>query len=338
MVEDDDVDAAIEALKIMKFSDCPCPETCRTTNPPGGHMPIAAAHFHITDEEHLKIHRKSTIMWHITDLSAVDDKNIILASDSQKLPDRDRTGNGRFPASLYPVRMPSMSCFVTTLILLHTRYRKIYWGYYMVWITYVIEYCTENGAFDPSSLSGMEKAIMDAITVGDWENKHRLFRRMELKLGDIAVEENKADEDMFPVISDALKPETSQISNPGDAGVEDDTKAASGSDDEESNKVLKSPEPKQISPSSTIGTADDTATAPAPEKEDRNEVHEFPEPKKRDSLSPKRIATAGEVGLAEGTNTAPESEKHESNREHDSSKPKKRDSLSPKRGEAPKTA
>jgi hypothetical protein len=79
----------------------------------------------------------------------VDGKNIILASDPNQLPGPDILGRGgRLQQDLHPVRVPSIYQLVQALLLLAKKDQRTYGGYWMNWISYVLEFCTENGVFD----------------------------------------------------------------------------------------------------------------------------------------------------------------------------------------------
>lgn len=45
----------------------------------------------------------------------------------------------------------------------------------MNWVSYILEYCTENGVFDKSRLTGNYKAYIDAFLKGDHTSKNQAF-------------------------------------------------------------------------------------------------------------------------------------------------------------------
>ena len=50
----------------------------------------------------------------------------------------------------------------------------------MNWITYVLEYCTENGVFDKEKLVENERKIVEAILAGDRDAEDLAFAALEL--------------------------------------------------------------------------------------------------------------------------------------------------------------
>lgn len=101
------------------------------------------------ESERLGLYKKSDLLWRLPNLSNVDGKNIILASDPNQLPGPDILGRGgRLQQDLHPVRVPSIYQLVQALLLLAKKDQRTYGGYWMNWISYVLEFCTENGVFD----------------------------------------------------------------------------------------------------------------------------------------------------------------------------------------------
>jgi hypothetical protein len=50
----------------------------------------------------------------------------------------------------------------------------------MNWISYTSEFCTENGVFDNSRLTGNYKTYIDAFLEGDHTSKDQAFERIGL--------------------------------------------------------------------------------------------------------------------------------------------------------------
>ncbi|KAF3000104.1 hypothetical protein E8E13_003606 [Curvularia kusanoi] len=169
VVDDDFIDTANATLLDSGFKKC-ISNDCLSSKELG-YAPKPHTHLHITESLHLCFHKKSNILWRISDLTNVDGESIILASDPDQLPGLDIIGRGgRFAQDLHPVRVPTISQLVVSLLLLATRdsETKMCKGpYWMNWVTYVAEYCTENGDFDINQLSGNYKIYMQSLIDSD---------------------------------------------------------------------------------------------------------------------------------------------------------------------------
>jgi hypothetical protein len=111
----------------------------------------------------------------------VDGESIILAFDPNQLPGPGILGRrGRFQQDLLPVRVPAISQLVQALLLLAKKDRNTYGGYWVNWISYILEFCTENGVFDNSRVTGNYKTYIDAFLEGDHTSKDQAFERIGL--------------------------------------------------------------------------------------------------------------------------------------------------------------
>lgn len=146
----------------------------------GRHHDISA-HLHITESERLGLYKKSDILWRLPNLSVVDGESITLASDPNQLHGPDILGRrGRFQQDLHPVHVPCVSQLVQALLLLAKRDQNTYGGYWMNWISYILEFCTENGVFNKSRLTGNYKTYINAFLEGDHKLRDQAFERIGL--------------------------------------------------------------------------------------------------------------------------------------------------------------
>lgn len=108
----------------------------------------------------------------------MDGENVILASDTSRLPGPDVAGKGgRFPGGLHPVRVPSVYRSLQAFLLLVRRGE--YATYWMSKVVYILEYCTDKGVFDVERLSGNERVIVEAMFAGDREKEDRAFAALD---------------------------------------------------------------------------------------------------------------------------------------------------------------
>jgi hypothetical protein len=59
--------------------------------------------------------------------------------------------------------------------LLAKKDQSTYGGYWMNWISYILEFCTENGVFDESCLTGNYKTYIEAFLEGDHTSQEQAF-------------------------------------------------------------------------------------------------------------------------------------------------------------------
>jgi hypothetical protein len=110
----------------------------------------------------------------------VDGESIILASDPNQLPGPDVLGRGgRFQQDLHPVRVPCVSQLVQALLLLAKKDQSTYGGYWMNWIGYILEFCTDNEVFCKDRLTGNYKTYIDAFLKGDYNLRDQAFEDLD---------------------------------------------------------------------------------------------------------------------------------------------------------------
>jgi len=170
--------AAYNTLRGAGFKDCKS-GSC-IGNKILSYSPTPHIHLHITEFELLGLYKKSDLLWRLPNLSNVDSESIILASDPNQLPGPDILGRGgRFQQDLHPVRVPCVSQLVEALLLLAKKDQSTYGGYWMNWIGYILEFCTENEVFDKDRLTGNYKAYIDAFLEGDHNLRDQAFEGLD---------------------------------------------------------------------------------------------------------------------------------------------------------------
>ena len=174
VVDDDLMDAAYNTLQDAGFKSCKS-EVC-IDNKKLFYAPTPHTHLHTTESKRLRLYKRSDILWLLPNLSKVDGESIILASDPNQLPGPDilRRG-GRFQQDLHPVRVLAVYQLVEVLLLLAKKDQSTYGGYWMNWISYILEFFTVNGVFDKSRLTGVYKTYIDAFLEGDHASKDQAF-------------------------------------------------------------------------------------------------------------------------------------------------------------------
>lgn len=72
----------------------------------------------------------------------------------------------------------------------------------MNWISYILEYCTENGVFDKSRLTGYYKTYIDALLEGDHTTRKTRFLNVLASQSSWAVRRcDSKEEDYFSLLS-----------------------------------------------------------------------------------------------------------------------------------------
>jgi len=174
VVEDDLMDAAYDTLQDASFKQCQS-EGCNG-NKKLRYAPTPHTHLHIAESERLGLYRRSGILWRLPNLSNVDGESIILASDLYQLPGPDMLGRrGRLQQDLHPVRVPTVYQLIQALLLLAKKDQDTCRGYWMNWVSYILEFCTENSVFDENRLTGNYKTYINAFLEGDHTFKHQAF-------------------------------------------------------------------------------------------------------------------------------------------------------------------
>jgi hypothetical protein len=168
------MDAAYETLQGSGFKKCSS-EGC-IGHKKFSYAPTPHTHLHITESQRLWLYKKSDILWRLPNLSNADGERITLASDPNQLPGPDVLGRGgRFQQDLHPLRVPTVSQLVKALLLLAKKDQDTYGGYWINWISYIVEFCSENGIFDKSRLPGNYKTYIIAFFEGDHTSKDQTF-------------------------------------------------------------------------------------------------------------------------------------------------------------------
>ena len=125
VVEDDFINAAYDTLRGAGFRQCQS-EGCNS-NKKLRYAPTPHTHLHITQSERLGLYKKSDILWRLPNLSNVDGKSIILASDPNQLPGPDMLGRrGRLQQDLHPVHVPTVYQLIQALLLLAKKDKDTY--------------------------------------------------------------------------------------------------------------------------------------------------------------------------------------------------------------------
>lgn len=73
------------------------------------------------------------------------------------------------------MRVLNVYRLVQALLLLVKKDLDTYGGYWMNWVSYILDYCTENGVFDKSRLTGNYKTYIDAFLEDDHTTKQQAF-------------------------------------------------------------------------------------------------------------------------------------------------------------------
>lgn len=147
------MNAADTALESANFQKCQS-KAC-AGNKKLSYVPTPPMHLHFTESEWLDLYRRSDILWRLPNLSNVNGESIVLASDPNNLPGPDMLGGrGRLQPDWHPVRVPSVSQLVQTLMLLAKKDEDTYGGYRLNLVSYILELCTEHGVFDRSQPTG----------------------------------------------------------------------------------------------------------------------------------------------------------------------------------------
>lgn len=174
VVPDQALPKAASLLRQAGFHPCTKGRECphdrdtlrlRMSSPP-------SAHLHMTGYNVIKLFKKSEILWNVASFSAspksAPSAKIILASDQEHLPTYEPgLGEGAFPDSFHPVRIPSAHCLVETYSSLMLRDRgEEYRTFWLAMLTYMAEYVDEKGRLDLNQVERRRKSCYLEIKEG----------------------------------------------------------------------------------------------------------------------------------------------------------------------------
>ncbi|KAI9793916.1 MAG: hypothetical protein M1816_007168 [Peltula sp. TS41687] len=163
--------------------------------------PTPAVHFHLNEEEELssqltvQLHRQEDRLWELQKgfdgkgpyLTNGPSQDLILASDAS-LPlcaERPYRGEGRFPDSLAPVRIPTPHRFLESMILLSVKERDLLRSnLWEVWIGYMLDYIIDNGLLQVSLLDEPFRRYVEAAHA--WRPLREIVDEAERALGERA--------------------------------------------------------------------------------------------------------------------------------------------------------
>lgn len=173
VIENGYLQRAYDVLQRAGFSSCSLGESCHdsTGNRPRFY-PAPTKHLHISEDSSIRLFEKSEVLWNIPNLAtapsdATPKPDVILASDSKRLPGPDQLGRGgRFPSNLHASRIPSAWRMVEACILLLRRDRKTYGSYWMSNLCYMAEYVTSKDVLDENDLEASCKELFTALKTG----------------------------------------------------------------------------------------------------------------------------------------------------------------------------
>lgn len=152
VVPDKDIEAAIASLVAAGFPRCNDTNGCRRYST---HFPLAAAHFHLWDDEEagttdpgkLCIHNQSDMLWSFPDLPFyISDRNnpYFMTITDDRLPDQPEEKElfGRYPANTYPVRIPTpvKACEAAMLLYCRDQELKLNNAAWEVWLVLLGKY------------------------------------------------------------------------------------------------------------------------------------------------------------------------------------------------------
>ncbi|KAF1348564.1 hypothetical protein BDV97DRAFT_187934 [Delphinella strobiligena] len=176
IVADDTLQQAYKILLAATFSlaSCDLGESCLCSpQSTRRYVPAPSAHLHAPGDSIVMLFKQSELLSEVPDLTAISTQDnpkpdIVLASDTQRLPDADLLGRGgRFPSDLYPVRALSCRRFVQTCILVLQRdHKESHSSYFMSHLCYIADYVNDNDIFDINDLRPSHRAVFEAVKYG----------------------------------------------------------------------------------------------------------------------------------------------------------------------------
>ncbi|KAJ9301024.1 hypothetical protein DTO217A2_7800 [Paecilomyces variotii] len=136
------------------------------------YRPTPSSHLHITEERVVSLYQKSQTLLIFPDfdkmLHDAGNPYIMHASDPQLPSASPGRGAGRFSSSLHPVRIPTAIKYCEAVIHLLCRDRgSAYEGYWVVLLTYIMEYVDGTSIFNEEALAQPYQRLYHAIKHGD---------------------------------------------------------------------------------------------------------------------------------------------------------------------------
>ncbi|PYI31704.1 hypothetical protein BP00DRAFT_343229 [Aspergillus indologenus CBS 114.80] len=155
-------------LPCTQGLECPCLGAPQSLS--------SLAHLHINDELVVSLYRKSEMLWDFPEFDiATDSADIISASDGHLPLASLARGQGRFPAYLSAVRIPTAIRYCEAVINLlcrdHKAPREPYW---LAIVTYILEYVDGTEAFHEECLKDGYRQFYTAMKQGDSKMFHHL--------------------------------------------------------------------------------------------------------------------------------------------------------------------
>ncbi|XWW98690.1 hypothetical protein V2A60_006692 [Cordyceps javanica] len=167
IVPDDRITAASTALAQANLTPCANKSNCdgryRFRARP------AVEHFHLSGVFVLSLYQKSDTLWELTDLDSPTSENaasILSASDPSLPSAAPGRALGRMLSEYSAVRVPAIAKFCESLLLLMCRdYDTTYESYWMVLLTYIVEYVDDTDHFSVQDLGNEFRKFYCAVKV-----------------------------------------------------------------------------------------------------------------------------------------------------------------------------
>ncbi|ATY59633.1 thioredoxin reductase [Cordyceps militaris] len=184
VVPDDRIAAASSALAQANLTRCGNNPNCDRSYHFQALRPLE--HFHMSDVLVLSLYQKSDVLWELTALDSPTSENaasILSASDPSLPPAVPGRGRGRFSSECSAVRVPAIAKFCESLLLLMCRdYHTTYASYWMVLLTYIIEYVDETDSFNAKDLGYEFRKFYCAVKVADTSSMWLLLKGLRSNL------------------------------------------------------------------------------------------------------------------------------------------------------------
>lgn len=141
----------------------------------------------MSDVFSLSLYQKSDTLWELTALDPFTPENAasILSASSPSLPlAAPGRGQGRLPSEYSAVRVPAVAKFCESLLLLMCRdYGTTYYeSYWMVLLTYIIEYVDETDFFSVNDLEFEFRQFYCAVKEADASSMWSLLEELRSSL------------------------------------------------------------------------------------------------------------------------------------------------------------
>lgn len=171
IVPDTLIESAYTILADKGFIPCAPSFNCARSHT--RRCPPPTNHLHIDDNLAVSLHRKSDILWAIPDLEDIDlsggtDPHVMLACDRRLPRPVPGRGRGRFSSALDAVWIPSAVRYCEALIILLCRdYGSAYEDYWVVLLTYMLEFVDGTELLDEDRLGEEYRSFYRALGQAD---------------------------------------------------------------------------------------------------------------------------------------------------------------------------